>query len=347
MMKSKDDGPTIEAIGLKTHFQTRVSLLSALLGQAGAAVRAVDGVDLAVRPHSVLGLVGESGCGKSTLGMTLVRMHEPTGGTIRYEGEDVTHISGRSLKSLRRQVQIIFQDPYSSINPRLTVGQIVEEPLHIHRIGDRKERVDLVNWALAQVRMPPEEYLDRFPSDLSGGQRQRVAIARALVMKPSFIVADEPVSMLDVSIQAGVLEILSDLSERLGLAVLYISHDIATVGYICEEVAVMYAGQIVEKGPARQILTDPKHPYSQRLIEAIPRVEGSARRRVELSGEVPSPLNVPTGCRFAERCAFAMELCSSTPPDLRNVSPERQVRCFLYSDPGATDDDAAELRYHR
>lgn len=323
--------PTIEAVDLKTHFQSRISLVSSVLGKSGKPVRAVDGVNLAVRPHSVVGLVGESGCGKSTLGMTLVRMHEPTTGAIRFNGEDVTHIGGGDLKSFRRRVQIIFQDPYSSINPRLTVGQIIEEPLRIHRIGTQDERVELIEWALAQVRMPAQDYLDRFPSDLSGGQRQRVAIARALVMKPDFIVADEPVSMLDVSVQAGVLEILSDLSQRLGLAVLYISHDIATVGYICEEVAVMYAGQIVEQGPARQILTDPKHPYSQRLIDAIPRVEGGKRQRVALSGEVPSPLNVPKGCRFAERCDFVMDQCRSVPPDLCLYDPSRKVRCHLYS----------------
>src|SRR5690606_8347679 len=231
-----------------------------------------------------------------------------------------------------REAQIIFQDPYSSLNPRLTIGQIIAEPLRIHGIGPSSERRARVARALDLVRIPAEVYLDRYPSDLSGGQRQRVAIARALVLEPRFIVADEPVSMLDVSIQASVLELLNELSRELGLAVLYISHDIATVGYICDHVAVMYLGQIVEEGGAEDILAEPLHPYTQRLMAAIPSiVPGTDRHRIELKGDVPSPLNIPPGCRFSSRCPFATELCTAVAPELTRVGSGRFVRCHLYN----------------
>ena len=321
----------VEAVDLKTHFSANTGLLNAIFSGNKKAVRALDGVNISIRARSVTGLVGESGCGKSTFGMTLVRMHEPSSGEIKFAGAPVTHIAGAELKSYRGQAQIIFQDPYSSLNPRLTVGQLVEEPLAIHRIGTEAERAERIERALGHVRMPASEYLHRFPSDLSGGQRQRVAIARALVMEPSFIVADEPVSMLDVSVQAGVLELLDTLSRELGLAVLYISHDIATVGYICDRVGVMYLGQVVEEGPTLGILNKPLHPYSERLLAAIPKVDPNARRsRVEMTGEVPSPLNVPAGCRFSTRCPLATDRCRSEEPELVEVTPDHRVRCHLY-----------------
>ncbi|RJE78844.1 ABC transporter ATP-binding protein [Paracoccus sp. JM45] len=322
----------IQAQNLKTHFTLRSGVFSALTGKEPVAVRALDGIDLTIRRKQVVGLIGESGCGKSTLGMSLVRMYQPTGGKISFFGDDITNVQGRNLKTYRHQAQLIFQDPYSSLNPRLTIGEIVEEPLRIHRIGTAAERAKKVADALDLVRVPGSEYLHRYPNALSGGQRQRIAIARALVLEPKFIVADEPVSMLDVSIQASVLEILDELSKKLGLAVLYISHDIATVGYICDHVAVMYLGQIVEEGPAEDILTAPRHPYTQRLMAAIPSVSGErTRERIELAGDVPSPLNVPPGCRFSTRCPHATDLCRTKAPALENDNGTQRVRCHLYS----------------
>ena len=322
----------IEASDLKTHFTVGGGIFSALAGVPPRIVRALDGVDIAIREREIVGLVGESGCGKSTLGMTLVRMHEPTGGKIRHAGRDITGIGGAELKAYRARAQIIFQDPYSSLNPRLTVAQIVAEPLEIHRIGTKDLRREKVARALSHVRMPFAEYADRHPSDLSGGQRQRVAIARALVLEPAFIVADEPVSMLDVSIQAGVLELLDELSRKLGLAVLYISHDIATVGYICDRVAVMYLGRIVEQGPVQRVLRNPIHPYTQRLMAAIPNVDPAAKReRVELEGDVPTPLAVPKGCRFAARCPHAEAVCRESEPDLEMHGPGQSARCHFAS----------------
>ncbi len=331
-MKEGDaDEIIVEALDLKTHFSANSGLLQAIFSANKQAVRALDGVNISIRERSVTGLVGESGCGKSTFGMTLVRMHEPTSGEIKFAGKPVTHITGAELKNYRGRAQIIFQDPYSSLNPRLTVGQLVEEPLLIHKIGDDAERAEKIARALGHVRLPAQEYLHRYPSDLSGGQRQRVAIARALVMEPSFIVADEPVSMLDVSVQAGVLELLETLSRQLGLAVLYISHDIATVGYICDRVGVMYLGKVVEEGPTLSVLNEPLHPYSERLLAAIPKVDTNAtRNRVEMSGEVPSPLNVPPGCRFSTRCPHATDLCRTKEPELVEVKPDHSVRCHLY-----------------
>ena len=324
--------PVIEARDLATHFTVGGGLFAALAGRQPRVVRALDGVNLTIREREVVGLVGESGCGKSTLGMTLVRMHEPTDGEILHRGAPVTAIHGAALKAYRARAQIIFQDPYSSLNPRLTVGRIVAEPLDIHGIGTPAERREKVARALANVRMPPDEFAHRYPSDLSGGQRQRVAIARALVLEPAFIVADEPVSMLDVSIQAGVLELLDDLSRRLGLAVLYISHDIATVGYICDRVAVMYLGKVVEEGPVQRVLRRPMHPYTQRLMAAIPSVDPAHRRaRVELEGDVPTPLAVPRGCRFAPRCPHATQTCRDREPDLTMQEPGHAVRCHLYA----------------
>ncbi len=331
MSDTKAGAAVVEARGLKTHFAARTGIFSALAGRQGVVARALDGIDIELRERRITGLVGESGSGKSTLGMTLVRMHEPTSGEILYRGEPITHIRGRDLKQYRRKAQIIFQDPYSSLNPRLTVGQIIEEPLVIHRIGRAEERAERVARVLDLVRLPADEFLDRFPSDLSGGQRQRVAIARALVMEPDMIVADEPVSMLDVSVQAGVLELLEDLSRNLGLAVLYISHDIATVGYICDRVGVMYLGRVVEEGPAFPVLRTPLHPYAESLMAAIPNVDPGVRReRVELGGEVPSPLNVPPGCRFAPRCAHASDLCRAIEPPMIEAGQDRRVRCHLY-----------------
>ncbi|WP_394196839.1 ABC transporter ATP-binding protein [Litoreibacter albidus] len=331
-MRNHELGATVvEAVGLKTHFKLGGGVIAALSGQPAKTAKALDGVDIEIRSGEVLGLVGESGCGKSTLGMTLVRMHEPTAGDVKFKGASITNITGSKLKDFRADAQIIFQDPYSSLNPRLTIGEIVNEPLHIHRKGTSEARRAKVREALSHVRLPPDEFEHRYPADLSGGQRQRVAIARALVLDPDFIVCDEPVSMLDVSVQAGVLSILDELSRDLGLAVLYISHDIATVGYICDRIAVMYLGRVVEQGPVREVMRRPKHPYTQNLIRAIPNSDPLIRRdRVTLEGDVPTPINTPPGCRFASRCRHVEQICRDQEPDLLSAGDQSLARCHLY-----------------
>jgi len=335
MTQRKHGSVIIEARDLQTHFKLGGGVIAALSGQPAKVAKALDGVDLTIRAGEVLGLVGESGCGKSTLGMTLVRMHEPTSGEILFRDTPITNITSGALKSFRAAAQIIFQDPYSSLNPRMTIGEIVAEPLQIHRRGNADERLAKVHAALRHVRLPPEEFEHRYPADLSGGQRQRIAIARALVLEPAFIVADEPVSMLDVSVQAGVLQLIDELSRELGLGVLYISHDIATVGYICDRIAVMYLGRVVEQGPVQEILRRPKHPYSQYLIRAIPNTDPIVqRKRVVLEGDVPSPIDIPPGCRFASRCPSVTATCREVEPDLLDAGSEVLARCHIY-DPRA------------
>lgn len=307
--------PVIAASGLKKHFTLGGGIIASLVGNPGRVVKAVDGVDLTIGEGEVFGLVGESGSGKSTLGMTLVRLYRSTEGSIRFRGRDITGVTGAALKKYRRGAQIIFQDPYSSLNPRLTVAQLVEEPLKIHRIRDKAERAVRVVEALERVLMPPAEYLHRFPHELSGGQRQRIAIARAIVLEPEFIVADEPVSMLDVSVQAGILELLERLSRELRLAVLYVSHDIATVRYICDRVAVMYLGAFVEYGDARTVTANPKHPYTRRLMAAVPSVDPTVKReRVEL----------------LEDWTSSGETCSQQGPHWTKVGPDHFVACHLH-----------------
>lgn len=306
--------PVVVASGLKKYFTLGGGIIASMLGNPGRVVKAVDGVDIAINEGEVFGLVGESGSGKSTLGMTLVRLHRATAGTIRFQGRDVTDIGGAALKQYRRDAQIIFQDPYGSLNPRLTVGQLVEEPLRIHGIRDKAERAVRVVEALERVLMPPAEYLHRFPHELSGGQRQRIAIARAIVLEPEFIVADEPVSMLDVSVQAGVLELLERLSRELKLAVLYVSHDIATVRYICDRVAVMYLGEFVEYGDARKVTAEPVHPYTKRLMAAVPSVDPTVKRkRVEMLGDWS-----------------ADGTCDHDGPHWKEVGPGHYVACHLH-----------------
>lgn len=321
----------IEARNLKTHFSASGSLFAALLGREEPAVRALDGVDIIIPERSIVGLVGENGCGKSAFGMSLVRMHEPTSGDIRFRGASITRLSGPKLKQYRGKAQIIFQDPYSSLNPRLTVSQIIEEPLRIHGFGTKANRGERVTRAMDNVRLPAAEYRDHYPSDLSGGQRQRVAIARALVMEPEFIVADEHVSMLDVSVQAGVLELLDDLARNLGLAVLYISHDIATVGYICGRVSVMYLGRVVEESKTNNVLQRPMYPYTECLMAAIPNIDTTiSRQPIEFIGDVPSSRDMKPGCRFASRCPYATSLCHAIETEMMLAGEDHFVRCHIY-----------------
>jgi oligopeptide/dipeptide ABC transporter ATP-binding protein len=318
----------IEAVNLTQHFSVSAGFLS-----QGRRIRAVEDVTFAIAPGETLGLVGESGCGKSTLGRTLLRLIEPTKGQILLQGEDITRIPQRQLRRLRRRMQIIFQDPYSSLDPRMTVREIIAEPLRIHRITSNRDSEDqAVHRLLDRVGLRLET-LDRYPHEFSGGQRQRIGIARALAVEPSFIVCDEPLSALDVSIQAQIVNLLLDLRESLGVGYLFISHDLEVVRYISHRVAVMYLGRIVELAPTRQLGSHALHPYTRALLSAIPVPDPSRRvRRLILHGDVPSPLTPPRGCAFHPRCPrHVAGICDSTVPALREVETgqEHQVACHF------------------
>jgi oligopeptide/dipeptide ABC transporter ATP-binding protein len=313
--------PLVEIIDLKKYFPASHKQL----------VRAVDGVTFSIVRGETMGLVGESGCGKTTVGRCLLRLIEPTGGEIRFDGRELVKIGRGEMRALRRRMQIIFQDPYSSLNPRMTVGAIIGEPLEIHGVRVRKERRERVAELLDVVGLDPA-YANRYPHQFSGGQRQRIGIARALAVHPDFIVADEPVSALDVSVQAQVVNLLQDLQEKFGLTYLFISHGLAVVKHVSTHVGVMYLGKLVELAPAREIYENPLHPYTQALLEAIPipdpqRKNGGGRR---LSGDVPSPIAPPSGCRFHTRCPHAMERCRVEEPKYLEISPGHWVACFLH-----------------
>jgi oligopeptide/dipeptide ABC transporter ATP-binding protein len=315
--------PLLEVRGLVKRFPLR----RGVFGRVDGEVRAVDGVSFAVEPGEVLGLVGESGCGKTTTGRCVLRLVEPTAGEIRFEGEDITHLPLRRLRPLRRRMQIIFQDPFSSLNPRLSAGSMLGEPLALHGIARGARARDRVAELLEMVGLSPE-HARRYPHEFSGGQRQRLGVARALAVEPRLIVADEPVSALDVSIRAQILNLLQDLQRRLGLAYLFIAHDLAVVEHISDRVAVMYLGRIVELAPADRLYAAPRHPYTAALLSAIPVAEVEPPRgRIVLQGDVPSPLHPPAGCRFHPRCPLARERCRSEEPDLLEVAPGHFSAC--------------------
>jgi peptide/nickel transport system ATP-binding protein len=307
--------PLLEVQDLQTHFPIRKGLLRKTVG----AVRAVDGVSFAIPKGTTLGLVGESGCGKTTAGRSILRLVEPTGGSVRFAGEDVRGLYGSQLRGLRRRMQIVFQDPYGSLNPRMQVRSILEEGLVIHGMGDAAARRETMVAALERTGLSAAA-LSRYPHEFSGGQRQRIAIARALVLEPEFVVLDEPISALDVSIQAQVVNLLVELREQLGLTYLFISHDLSVVEYIADEVAVMYLGRIVERGTARELAAAPLHPYTHALFSAVPSVEPARRRtRIILTGDVPSPSRPPAGCRFHPRCPLAETVCREVDPPATRV----------------------------
>lgn len=332
---SEAHGSMLAVSNLETHFPIRRGVLRRTVG----AVRAVDGVSFTVDRGRTLGLVGESGCGKTTVGRSILRLIEPTAGSVTFAGRDLRSLSHRQLQPIRRRMQIVFQDPYGSLNPRMTVRAILEEGLLIHGLGDRTERQRRMAAALDRTGMPAAA-LARYPHEFSGGQRQRIAIARALVLEPEFIVLDEPVSALDVSIQAQVVNLLLELRTELGLTYLFISHDLSVVEYISDDVAVMYLGRLVEKAPAAALYAAPLHPYTHALFSAVPRVDPARRRgRIVLPGDVPSPANPPSGCRFHPRCPLAETVCREIDPPATHVG-DHVVHCHVAARELATGDAA-------
>lgn len=327
--------PVLEVENLKMYFPVKSS---GLLRRTVGHVQAVDGISFQVPRGGSLGLVGESGCGKSTTGRLITRLYEPTGGSMMFEGKDLAKLSQREMKPHRREIQMIFQDPYTSLNPRHTVGAIVGAPLSVHNIVPKNKILSRVQEILEVVGLNPEHY-NRYPNEFSGGQRQRIGIARALTLNPKLLVADEPVSALDVSIQAQVVNLLQDLQKEFDIAFLFIAHDLAIVRHFCPEVAVMYLGKIVEIADRETLYLHPHHPYTQALISAVPDVKqaaiGGRRERIRLEGDVPSPINPPSGCRFRTRCSFAQEICAKVEPPLLQIGKRHKVACHFAGELGA------------
>lgn len=315
----------VEVNNLVKYFPVRAGLLQRVVNQ----VKAVDDISFAIRQGETLGMVGESGCGKTTVGRTMLRLIEPTAGSVRFDNKDVFTLNPKDLKVVRRDMQIIFQDPYASLDPRVPIGESIMEGLHIHHIGTQKERVDIMLETLKKVGL--EDYhARRYPHEFSGGQRQRIGIARALALRPRFIICDEPVSALDVSIQSQVLNILKDLQKEFGLTYLFIAHNLSVVEHVSDRVAVMYLGKMVELATREELFRKPLHPYTMALMSAIPVPNPRLKReRTVLKGDVPSPLNPPKGCRFHPRCPVAIEKCSQEEPQFKELLPEHWVACWV------------------
>lgn len=315
----------LEVTDLTKHFTESTGLL----GRGTQRVRAVEGVDFTIEKGETFGLVGESGCGKSTLGRTVLRLYDPTSGTIQFKGQDITELSHKQLRPLRQEMQLVFQDPFSSLNPRQRVGQIIEEPLAIQGVP-KKEREERARELLERVGLKQDHYR-RYPHAFSGGQRQRIGIARSLIVEPDFIVADEPVSALDVSIQAQIINLLDDLQDEFDLGLLVIAHDLSVVRYVADRMGVMYLGELVEVGPSEEVFENPLHPYTQALLSSAPIPDPTRRKRdrIILEGEPPSPIDPPSGCKFRTRCPEAFEACTRE-PELEEVESDHYVSCHLY-----------------
>ena len=318
-IENENSRPLVEVRNLVKHFSVEKS---------DDVVRAVDDISFDILSGETLGLVGESGCGKSTVGRCLIRLHEPTSGDILFEGKNLVGLPKRDMQQLRSEMQIIFQDPYASLNPRMSIRSIVAEPLKIHGVSDKNERKERVADLLNKVGLDPA-YMDRYPHEFSGGQRQRIGIARALALNPKLIICDEPVSALDVSVQAQVVNLLQDLQSELGLTYLFISHGLAVVEHISNRVAVMYLGKIVEIAESKELYSEALHPYTQALLSAIPVPDPKVKReRIVLSGDVPTPIDPPSGCRFRTRCPIAVDECSQIVPELREIQPGHFAACI-------------------
>ncbi len=333
-----DNGqPLLDVQDLVMHFPLTQGII---FQRKVGAVQAVDGVSFQVKRGETLGLVGESGCGKSTTGRAILQLYKPTAGNVIFDGRDLTTLDGNEMRKMRRHLQMVFQDPYASLNPRMTVGNIVSEPMQIHKLVAKNERTQKVQELLQTVGLNPY-FANRYPHEFSGGQRQRIGIARALAANPDFIVCDEPVSALDVSIQAQVVNLLEDLQDKFGLTYLFIAHDLSVVRHISDRVAVMYLGSIVEIADRNALYDDPLHPYTKALLSAVPipdPVIEKRRERIILTGDVPSPINPPSGCRFHTRCPYVMDVCKSVPPVLADQGGDHSVACHLY--PGSIAQNA-------
>lgn len=326
VLNSADDTPG-DAILRVQHLKKYFEFGGGLLGGKRLSIRAVDDISFSIKPGETFGLVGESGCGKTTLGQTIIRLYQPTAGSIEFEGRDLAKMSGRELRPYRRDVQMIFQDPSASLDPRMTVGSVISEPLNIFGVGNKSERRERVQELLSVVGLN-SYFANRYPHEFSGGQRQRIGIARALALNPKLVICDEPVSALDVSIQAQVLNLLKSLQKQFSLTYLFIAHNLAVVAHISDRVGVMYLGKLVEVGEAREITERPRHPYTQALISAVPVPDPLRERgRIILEGDVPSPANPPTGCRFHPRCPIARPNCAVEEPVLRSIGDNHLVAC--------------------
>lgn len=326
----------VKVRNLKKYFPVRKGFLARILYGEQEYLRAVDGISFDIGEGEISCLTGESGCGKTTTARLILRLIPPTAGAVYYRERDLLSLSKREMRKMRHEIQMIFQDPYKSLNPRDRVFDLVNDPLEINRKDlSYKEKRELVSKALEDVRLAPEEYMDRYPHELSGGERQRVAISRALVLNPLFIVADEPVSMLDASVRIGILNLLLDLRDEYKLTFLYITHDLAQARYVGDQIGVMYLGKIVERGAAKDIIEEPTHPYTQALISNVPIPDPTMKsKKIIVKGEVPDPINLPPGCRFYPRCPYAKGICRENEPDLTKVKENHYVSCHLYREQG-------------